>query len=89
MVRMQVSDFDAGERFSPTDRHTQKVAARVSAQIYHVQAQLKLAIPAVIAHCLVRPLPSVYAVQSKASASGCCTRDFPHPLGTLPHKGLS
>ncbi len=55
MLRMQVSDVNADERSSPTDKHTQKIAAHVSAYIHHVRTQLKQTIPKAIVHCLVCP----------------------------------
>ena len=45
----------ADERTSPTDKHTHKIAAHVSAYIHHVRTQLKQTIPKAIVHCLVRP----------------------------------
>ncbi len=51
----QLSDVNSDERSSPTDKHTQKIAAHVSAYIHHVRTQLKQTIPKAIVHCLVRP----------------------------------
>ena len=56
---VQVSDVNADERSSPTDKHTQKIAAHVSAYIHHVRTQLKQTIPKAIVHCLVRWLTSL------------------------------
>ena len=53
--RAQVSEVVADERTSPTDKHTHKIAAHVSAYIHHVRTQLKQTIPKAIVHCLVRP----------------------------------
>ena len=48
----------ADDRASPTDKHTHKIAAHVSAYIHHVRTQLKQTIPKAIVHCLVRrPCP--------------------------------
>lgn len=51
---LQVSDVMADDRTSPTDKHTHKIAAHVSAYIHHVRTQLKQTIPKAIVHCLVR-----------------------------------
>lgn len=52
-LALQVSDVNADDRSSPTDKHTQKIAAHVSAYIHHVRTQLKQTIPKAIVHCLV------------------------------------
>ncbi len=62
LLRMQVSDVNADERSSATDKHTQKIAAHVSAYIHHVRTQLKQTIPKAIVHCLVCPQPSTYTL---------------------------
>lgn len=55
-LALQVSDVNADDRSSPTDKHTQKIAAHVSAYIHHVRTQLKQTIPKAIVHCLVSRL---------------------------------
>jgi hypothetical protein len=56
----QVSEVVADDRASPTDKHTHKIAAHVSAYIHHVRTQLKQTIPKAIVHCLVRALLPPY-----------------------------
>jgi hypothetical protein len=53
LLLVQVSDVVADDRSSPTDKHTHKIAAHVSAYIHHVRTQLKQTIPKAIVHCLV------------------------------------
>lgn len=59
---MQVSDVTPDDRSTPSDKHTQKIAAHVSAYIHHVRTQLKQTIPKAIVHCLVRPQTLVVLV---------------------------
>ena len=53
-MALQVSEVVADDRSSPTDKHTHKISAHVSAYIHHVRTQLKQTIPKAIVHCLVR-----------------------------------